>query len=256
MSYSLDPCLPLGNLDGAWERIRKSLPSIPLEKRNEFHIVVVGGGLAGSSSAATLAEQGFQVTLITYSDSPRRAHSVAAQGGINAAKQIREDDCDGVNELFVDTVRGGDFRAREASCRRLAEISSSIIDQCVAQGVPFAREYDGLLSTRRFGGALVSRTCYARGQTGQQLLYGAYQSLMRQVARRRIQLLPRRDVIEFIKLNGVIKGVVSRNLLNGKLELHRAHSGILATGGYSNVYFLSTNSLKSNASAILTPHKQ
>ena len=256
MSYSLDPCLPLGNLDGAWERIRKSLPSIPLEKRNEFHIVVVGGGLAGSSSAATLAEQGFQVTLITYSDSPRRAHSVAAQGGINAAKQIREDDCDGVNELFVDTLRGGDFRAREASCRRLAEISSSIIDQCVAQGVPFAREYDGLLSTRRFGGALVSRTFYARGQTGQQLLYGAYQSLMRQVARRRIQLLPRRDVIEFIKLNGVIRGVVSRNLLNGKLEVCRAHAVILATGGYSNVYFLSTNSLKSNASAIWRAHKQ
>ena len=256
MSYSLDPCLPLGNLDGAWDRIQKSLPSISLEKRNEFHIVVVGGGLAGSSSAATLAEQGFQVTLITYNDSPRRAHSVAAQGGINAAKQIREDDCDGVNELFVDTVRGGDFRAREASCRRLAEISSSIIDQCVAQGVPFAREYDGLLSTRRFGGALVSRTFYARGQTGQQLLYGAYQSLMRQVARRRIQLLPRRDVIEFIKLNGVIRGVVSRNLLNGKLEICRAHAVILATGGYSNVYFLSTNSLKSNASAIWRAHKQ
>ena len=256
MSYSLQPCLPLGTLDGAWERIQKELPSIPFGKKNELHIVVVGGGLAGSSAAATLAEQGFQVKLITYHDSPRRAHSVAAQGGINAAKRMRKDDCEGVNELFVDTLRGGDFRAREASCRRLAEISSSIIDQCVAQGVPFAREYDGLLSTRRFGGTLVSRTFYARGQTGQQLLYGAYQSLMRQVARRRVELLPRRDVIEFVKLNGVIRGVVSRNLLNGNLEVYRSHAVILATGGYSNVYFLSTNSIKSNASAIWRAHKQ
>ncbi len=256
MSSFLDPCLPLGKLDGAWGRIQKDYPSIPLEKRNELKIVVVGGGLSGSSVAATLAEQGFQVKLITYHDSPRRSHSVAAQGGINAAQGIRKDDFDGVNELFVDTLRGGDFRAREACCRRLAEISSSIIDQCVAQGVPFARDYDGLLSTRRFGGALVSRTFYARGQTGQQLLYGAYQSLMRQVENKRVELLPRRDVLEFIKFNGVIRGVISRNLLNGKLEVCKAHAVILATGGYSNVYFLSTNSIKSNASAIWRAHKQ
>ncbi len=256
MSHLPDPCLPTGVCDGAWQRIQTSLPSIPVEKKNGMQIVVVGGGLSGSSAAATLAEQGFHVKLITYHDSPRRAHSVAAQGGINAAKSIEEDNLDGINELFKDTVRGGDFRAREATCRRLAEISGSIIDQCVAQGVPFAREYEGVLATRRFGGAVVSRTFYARGQTGQQLLYGAYQALMRQVANQRVELLPRRDVLELIKVNGVIRGVVSRNLLSGKLEVFRAHAVILATGGYSNVYFLSTNSLKSNATAIWRAHKQ
>ena len=256
MSYLPDPCLPSGTFIGSWENKRKSLPSISAEHKSKLQIVVVGGGLSGSAAAATLAEQGYQVKLITYHDSPRRAHSVAAQGGINAARPMKEGDLDGINQLFQDTVRGGDFRAREASCQRLAEISSSIIDQCVAQGVPFAREYDGTLATRRFGGALVSRTFYARGQTGQQLLYGAYQSLMRQVANNRVKLLPRRDVLELIKVNGVIKGVVSRNLLNGDLEVYTASAVIFATGGYSNIYFLSTNSIKSNASAIWRAHRQ
>ncbi len=256
MRHLLDPCLPTGTFEGAWERQQKTLPSLTCQMRQEWKIIVVGGGLAGSSVAATLAEQGFQVRLITFHDSPRRAHSVAAQGGINAAKSMKRDDREGINQLFKDTVRGGDFRAREASCLRLAEISSSIIDQCVAQGVPFAREYDGTLATRRFGGALISRTFYARGQTGQQLLYGAYQALMRQVANKTVELLPRRDVLELVKVQGLIRGVVSRNLLNGKLEVYRAHAVLLATGGYSNVYFLSTNSIKSNASAIWRAHRQ
>ena len=219
-------------------------------------IVVVGGGLSGSAAAATLAQQGYPVKLITYQDSPRRAHSVAAQGGINAARPTDNDVDNSIQQFFEDTVRGGDFRAREASCQRLAEISSSIIDQCVAQGVPFAREYDGTLATRRFGGALVSRTFYARGQTGQQLLYGAYQALMSQVACQRVELLPRRDVLELIKVNGLIRGVISRNLVTGKIEVHKAQAVILATGGYSNVYFLSTNSMKSNATAIWRAHRQ
>ncbi len=256
MTHLPDPCLPVGALSGSWERVRDGLPSIRPEKKDGLKIVVVGAGLSGSSVSATLAEQGYRVTLITYHDSPRRAHSVAAQGGINAARPIRDSGLDGIDELFKDTLRGGDFRAREASCRRLAEISSSIIDQCVAQGVPFAREYSGELATRRFGGALLSRTFYARGQTGQQLLYGAYQSLMRQVANKRVELLPHRDVIELIKVNGVVRGVISRNLLNGELEAHKANAVILATGGYSNVYFLSTNSIKSNASVIWRAHRQ
>ncbi len=248
--------LPLGQLDGAWEKIKNNFPSINSESKNQKSIIVVGGGLSGASAAATLAEQGYQVSLITYNDSPRRAHSVAAQGGINAAKAKKGDDVDVIKELFADTLRGGDYRAREAECQRLAEISSSIIDKCVAQGVPFAREYNGKLATRRFGGALISRTFYARGQTGQQLLYGAYQALMCQVSNHRVRLLTRRDVLELIKVDGVINGVITRNLIDGKLEIYLAQAVILATGGYSNIYFLSTNSMKSNASAIWRAHKQ
>ena len=250
-----NPRLPSGPVSDAWRRTKEDLPLIsPLRKR-ELTVLVVGTGLAGSSAAATLAEQGYRVKVITFHDSPRRAHSVAAQGGINAARPVAVDG-DSVSRLFRDTVRGGDFRAREAGCHRLAEISSSIIDQCVAQGVPFAREYGGTLATRNFGGSLVSRTFYARGQTGQQLLYGAYQALMRQVQLGRIELLPRRDLVELIRIDGVARGVICRNLLSGAIETHTGHAVVLASGGYSNVYFLSTNALKSNASAIWRAHEQ
>jgi succinate dehydrogenase / fumarate reductase flavoprotein subunit len=255
MSPLPDPRLPAGPPADAWRRLRAELPLIsPLRKR-QLRVLVVGTGLAGASAAATLAEQGYQVTVLTYHDSPRRAHSVAAQGGINAAKNYAGDG-DSIERLFADTMRGGDFRAREAGCMRLAELSGGIIDQAVAQGVPFAREYGGTLATRSFGGALVSRTFYARGQTGQQLLYGATQALLRQVAKGRITLLPRRDVLELITVDGVARGVVARQLLTGELELHTAQAVLLATGGYSNVFFLSTNALKSNATAIWRAHRQ
>ncbi|MCH2566797.1 MAG: fumarate reductase/succinate dehydrogenase flavoprotein subunit [Prochlorococcus sp. ALOHA_A2.0_51] len=250
-----DPRLPSGTIADAWNRTQGSLPLISPSRKRELQLLVVGTGLAGASAAATLAEQGYQVRVISFHDSPRRAHSVAAQGGINAARPLLVDG-DSVSRLFADTLRGGDFRAREAGCQRLAEISSAIIDQCVAQGVPFAREYDGTLSTRRMGGASVSRTFYARGQTGQQLLCGAYQALMRQVALGQVELLCRRDVLELIKVDGVARGVVCRDLLSGELEVHTAQAVLLATGGYSNVYFLSTNALKSNASAIWRAHRQ
>ncbi|TVS07270.1 MAG: fumarate reductase/succinate dehydrogenase flavoprotein subunit [Cyanobium sp. PLM2.Bin73] len=255
MSALPDPRLPAGPIADAWRRTREQLPLIsPLRKR-QLRVLVVGTGLAGASAAATLAEQGYRVTVLTYHDSPRRAHSVAAQGGINAARPVAVDG-DSVSRLFADTLRGGDFRAREAGCMRLAELSSGIIDQCVAQGVPFAREYGGTLATRSFGGALVSRTFYARGQTGQQLLYGATAALLRQVAAGRITLLPRRDVLELITVDGVARGVVARHLLTGALEVHSAQAVLLATGGYSNVFFLSTNALKSNATAIWRAHRQ
>ncbi|MEY4297641.1 MAG: binding site:Fumarate reductase/succinate dehydrogenase [Cyanobacteriota bacterium] len=250
-----DARLPAGPIAGAWRRTREELPLVsPLRKR-QLRVLVVGTGLAGASAAATLAEQGYRVTVLSYHDSPRRAHSVAAQGGINAARD-NAGDGDSISRLFADTLRGGDFRAREAGCMRLAELSSAIIDQAVAQGVPFAREYGGMLATRSFGGALVSRTFYARGQTGQQLLYGATQALLRQVAAGRITLLCRRDLVELITVDGVARGAVARNLLTGELEVHTAQAVLLATGGYSNVYFLSTNALKSNASAIWRAHRQ
>ncbi|MEB3254981.1 MAG: fumarate reductase/succinate dehydrogenase flavoprotein subunit [Synechococcaceae cyanobacterium] len=250
-----DPRLPTGPLDTAWQRCRAELPLISPPNKRRLRLLVVGSGLAGASAAASLAEQGYRVQLLTYHDSPRRAHSVAAQGGINAARNYANDG-DSVQRLFRDTVKGGDFRAREAGCHRLAEISGAIIDQCVAQGVPFAREYGGTLATRSFGGAQVSRTFYARGQTGQQLLYGAYQALMRQVAAGRVELLPRRDMLDLITVDGVARGVVSRHQLSGALEAFTAHAVLLATGGYSNVYFLSTNAVKSNASAILAAHRR
>ena len=253
MSGLPDPRLPHGPIADAWRRTRESLPLISPLRKGKIDILVVGTGLAGASTAATLAQQGYKVTVLSFHDSPRRAHSVAAQGGINAARQVAVDG-DSVSRLFSDTLKGGDFRAREAGCQRLAEISSDIIDQCVAQGVPFAREYGGSLATRSFGGALVSRTFYARGQTGQQLLYGAYQALMRQVELGRVRLLPRRDMLELITIDGVARGVVARHLLTGELEVHTAQTVLLCSGGYSNVYFLSTNALKSNASAIWRSH--
>lgn len=250
-----DPRLPAGPLPGAWQRCREALPLLAPARRRQLRILVVGTGLAGASAAATLAEQGYQVRVITYHDSPRRAHSVAAQGGINAARNYAGDG-DSVERLFQDTIRGGDFRAREAGCYRLAELSGAIIDQCVAQGVPFARDYGGTLSTRSFGGTLVSRTFYARGQTGQQLLYGAYQALMRQVAAGRVELLPRRELLELVTVDGVARGAICRNLLSGALETHTAHAVLLASGGYANVFHLSTNAVKSNASAIWRAHRQ
>lgn len=255
MSGLPDAQLPGGPLPQAWQHCKEGLPLVSPQRKRQLRLLVVGSGLAGASAAATLAEQGYQVRLLSFHDSPRRAHSVAAQGGINAARP-RAADGDSISRLFADTVRGGDFRAREAGCWRLAEISSGIIDQCVAQGVPFAREYGGTLATRNFGGALVSRTFYARGQTGQQLLYGAYQALMRQVAAGRVELLCRRDVLEIITVEGVARGVVARHLISGELEVHTAQAVLLASGGYSNVYFLSTNALKSNASAIWRAHRQ
>ena len=250
-----DPRIPAGPVAGAWTRCREGLPLIsPLRKR-QFTVVVVGSGLAGASAAAALAEQGYRVRLVTFHDSPRRAHSVAAQGGINAAKNTANDG-DSIARLFADTVRGGDFRAREAGCHRLAEISGAIIDQAVALGVPFAREYGGTLATRSFGGALVSRTFYARGQTGQQLLYGSYQALMRQVAAGRVELLSRRDMVELVTVDGVARGVVCRHLVSGAVETITGHAVLLATGGYSNVYYLSTNALQSNASAIWRAHRK
>jgi succinate dehydrogenase / fumarate reductase flavoprotein subunit len=252
---ALDPRLPSGPVETAWQRCRAELPLISPQNKRCLRVLVVGSGLAGAAAAATLAEQGYQVRLVTYHDSPRRAHSVAAQGGINAAKNYANDG-DSIQRLFRDTVKGGDFRAREVGCHRLAEISGAIIDHCVAQGVPFAREYGGTLATRSFGGAQVSRTFYARGQTGQQLLYGAYQALMRQVAAGRVELLSRRDVLDLITVDGVARGVVCRHQLSGALEAVSAHAVLLASGGYSNVYFLSTNAVKSNASAILAAHRR
>ena len=252
---ALDPRVPTGAVEAAWQCCRSDLPLISPPNKRRLRLLVVGSGLAGASAAASLAEQGYRVQLLTYHDSPRRAHSVAAQGGINAARNYANDG-DSVQRLFRDTVKGGDFRAREAGCHRLAEISGAIIDQCVAQGVPFAREYGGTLATRSFGGAQVSRTFYARGQTGQQLLYGAYQALMRQVAAGRVELLTRRDMLELITVDGVARGVVSRHQLSGALEVFTAHAVLLASGGYANVYFLSTNAVKSNASAILAAHRR
>ena len=249
------PRLPAGPLDSAWQRCREGLPLISPANKRKLRVLVVGSGLAGASAAATLAEQGYRVQLVTYHDSPRRAHSVAAQGGINAAKNYAGDG-DSIDRLFRDTVKGGDFRAREAGCHRLAEISGAIIDQCVAQGVPFARDYGGTLANRSFGGALVSRTFYARGQTGQQLLYGAYQALMRQVAAGRVELLTRREMVELICVDGVARGVVCRHALSGALETFTANAVLLASGGYSNVFYLSTNAVKSNASAIWRAHLQ
>ena len=255
MSGLPDPRLPSGPLADAWRRTRETSPLISPLRKSQIDILVVGTGLAGASTAATLAQQGYRVTVLSFHDSPRRAHSVAAQGGINAARAVAVDG-DSISRLFSDTLKGGDFRAREAGCQRLAEISSGIIDQCVAQGVPFAREYGGSLATRSFGGALVSRTFYARGQTGQQLLYGAYQALMRQVELGRVRLLTRRDVLELITIDGIARGVVARHLLTGELEVHTARTVLLCSGGYSNVYFLSTNALKSNASAIWRAHRK
>ncbi len=250
----LDAKIPAGPLAEKWQRhLFESKLVSPANKR-KFTVIVVGGGLAGASAAATLAEQGYQVKNFCLQDTPRRSHSIAAQGGINAAKNYRNDG-DSVFRLFYDTIKGGDFRAREANVYRLAQLSNNIIDQAVAQGVPFAREYGGHLANRSFGGAQVSRTFYARGQTGQQLLLGAYGALMRQVQGGRITLFSRRELVELVVIDGRARGIITRNLRSGDLERHAADAVVLATGGYGNVYFLSTNAMSSNVSALWRAYK-
>jgi len=252
---TLEAKIPAGPLENKWDKHRFDLKLENPSNRRKFNIIVVGTGLAGSSASATLAELGYNVKTFCIQDSPRRAHSIAAQGGINAAKNYQNDG-DSIWRLFYDTIKGGDFRSREANVYRLAQISNHIIDQCVAQGVPFARDYGGLLTNRSFGGAQVSRTFYSRGQTGQQLLLGAYRALSRQVASGKVTLHPRRDILDLVLVDGKARGVVARNLISGEIECHSAHAVILATGGYANVFFLSTNAMASNVSAIFRAYRK
>ncbi|WP_431959876.1 fumarate reductase/succinate dehydrogenase flavoprotein subunit [Actinacidiphila sp. bgisy160] len=238
-----------------WDRRRFEAKLVNPANRRKHTVIVVGTGLAGGSAGATLAEQGYHVVQFCYQDSPRRAHSIAAQGGINAAKNYRNDG-DSVHRLFYDTVKGGDFRARESNVHRLAEVSVQIIDQCVAQGVPFAREYGGLLDTRSFGGVQVSRTFYARGQTGQQLLLGAYQALSRQIDAGNVELHPRTEMLDLIVVDGRARGIVARDLVTGEVSVHMGDAVVLATGGYGNVFYLSTNAKGSNATAIWRAHRR
>lgn len=251
----LDSKIPAGPVETKWDRHRANLKLVNPANKRKFDLIVVGTGLAGASAAASLAELGYNVRAFCIHDSPRRAHSIAAQGGINAAKNYPNDN-DSVWRLFYDTVKGGDFRAREANVYRLAQVSNEIIDQCVAQGVPFAREYGGYLANRSFGGAQVSRTFYARGQTGQQLLLGAYSALMRQVDRKKVELFPRREMLDLVVVDGHARGIICRNLVTGQIERHAAHAVILATGGYGNVYFLSTNAMNSNVTAAWRCHRR
>ena len=244
----LDSKVPGGALPEKWDRYRFDLKLVNPANKRKFNVIVVGTGLAGGSAAASLAELGYNVKNFCIQDSPRRAHSIAAQGGINAAKNYQNDG-DSIWRLFYDTVKGGDFRAREANVYRLAQISNNIIDQCVAQGVPFAREYGGLLANRSFGGAQVSRTFYARGQTGQQLLLGAYSALSRQVANGKVTLMPRREMLDVVVVDGRARGIITRNLVTGEMERHVADAVVLCTGGYGNVFFLSTNAMASNVTA-------
>src|ERR1700741_473105 len=255
MSTTLDSKVPSGALDKKWDKHRGESKLVAPNNRSKFDIIVVGSGLAGASAAATLSELGYHVKAFCFQDSPRRAHSIAAQGGINAAKNYHNDG-DSVYRLFYDTVKGGDFRAREVNVYRLAQVSVNIIDQCVAQGVPFAREYGGLLDNRSFGGAQVSRTFYARGQTGQQLLLGAYQALERQIGLGSVKMYPRMDMLDLIVVDGHARGIVTRSLIDGKIEVHMADAVVLATGGYGNVFFLSTNAKGSNATAIWRAYKR
>src|SRR5271154_1381748 len=251
----LDARIPSGPIEKRWDDARFNMKLVNPANKRKYSVIVVGSGLAGGSAAASLAELGYQVSCYCFQDSPRRAHSVAAQGGINAAKNYQNDG-DSVYRLFYDTIKGGDFRSREANVHRLAEVSVNIIDQCVAQGVPFAREYSGYLSNRSFGGAQVSRTFYARGQTGQQLLLGAYQALMRQVGLGQVALFPRSEMLELVVVNGHAKGIVARDMVTGKISSHSADAVVLATGGYGNVYYLSTYGRGSNATAIWRAHKK
>jgi len=252
---TLNNKIPGGPMESKWERHKFDLKLVNPANKRKFKVIVVGTGLAGASAAASLSELGYQVQAFCIHESPRRAHSIAAQGGINAAKNYKNDG-DSVHRLFYDTVKGGDYRAREANVHRLAEVSVSIIDHCVAQGVPFAREYGGYLDNRSFGGTQVSRTFYARGQTGQQLLIGAYSQMMKEVARGGVELFTRREMLDLVVSEGRACGIVVRNLISGKLETHTADAVILATGGYSNVFFLSTNARLSNVTAAWRAHKR
>jgi succinate dehydrogenase / fumarate reductase flavoprotein subunit len=251
----LDAKIPVAPLPDKWNRCRFELKLVSPANKRKFEIIVVGTGLAGASASASLAEMGYNVKTFCIQDSPRRAHSIAAQGGINAAKNYPNDG-DSIWRLFYDTIKGGDFRAREGNVYRLAQVSNLIIDQCVAQGIPFAREYGGLLANRSFGGAQVSRTFYARGQTGQQLLLGAYSSLMRQVAAGRVTMFPRREMLDLVLVDGQARGIVVRNLITGEIERHAAHAVVLATGGYGNVFFLSTNGMACNVTASFRAYKK
>jgi len=246
---------PTGPIETRWERQRFNLKLVNPANKRKYTVIMVGTGLAGGSGAASLAELGYNVKCFCFQDSPRRAHSIAAQGGINAAKNYHNDG-DSVYRLFYDTVKGGDFRARESNVYRLAQISLNIIDQCVAQGVPFAREYSGYLDNRSFGGAQVSRTFYARGQTGQQLLLGAYQALEKEIGKGTVKMFPRTEMLDLIVIEGKARGIVTRNLITGAIESHLADAVVLGTGGYGNVYYLSTNAKGSNATAIWRAHKR
>ena len=252
---NLNSGVPKGDLKHKWTNYKDSIDLVnPANKRN-IDVIVVGTGLAGGSASATLAELGYNVKTFCYQDSPRRAHSIAAQGGINAAKNYQGDG-DSTYRLFYDTVKGGDYRSREANVYRLAEVSTNIIDQCVAQGVPFARDYGGLLDNRSFGGVLVSRTFYAKGQTGQQLLLGAYSAMNRQIARGKIKMYNRHEMLDVVIVDGKARGIIARNLTTGEIERHSAHAVVLASGGYGNVYFLSTNAMGSNVTAAWKAHKK
>ena len=251
----LDSHIPSGPMAMKWSKHKQDSKLINPKNKRKFTILVVGSGLAGSSAAATLSELGYKVKCFCFQDSPRRAHSIAAQGGINAAKNYQNDG-DSVHRLFYDTVKGGDFRAREANVHRLAEVSVNIIDQCVAQGVPFAREYGGMLANRSFGGAQVSRTFYARGQTGQQLLLGAYSALNKEIAAGGVQMYPRTEMLDVVTVDGQAKGIITRNLVTGKIEAHAGDAVLLCTGGYGNVFYLSTNAMGCNVTATWRAHKK
>ena len=251
----LDSKIPEGPIAQKWDKHKFDVKLVNPANKRKYDIIVVGTGLAGASAAATFGELGYNVKAFCFQDSPRRAHSIAAQGGINAAKNYQNDG-DSVFRLFYDTVKGGDYRSREANVYRLAQVSVNIIDQCVAQGVPFARDYGGLLANRSFGGAQVSRTFYARGQTGQQLLLGAYSALNRQIAYGKVKMFPRTEMLDLVMVEGKARGIVVRNLITGKIESHSAHAVVLATGGYGNVFFLSTNAMGSNVTAAWRAHKK
>ena len=251
----LESNVPEGPLEKKWEKHRFDMKLVNPANKRKYHVIVVGSGLAGASAAASLGELGYNVSCFCYQDSPRRAHSIAAQGGINAAKNYQNDG-DSIYRLFYDTVKGGDYRSREANVYRLAQLSVNIIDQCVAQAVPFAREYGGLLDNRSFGGAQVSRTFYARGQTGQQLLLGAFQALERQIALGRVKMFPRHEMLDLVLVDGQAKGIVTRNLVSGTITSYAADAVVLATGGYANVFYLSTNAKASNATAIWRAYRR
>ncbi len=252
---NLDPKIPAGPISDKWTSHKFSMKLVNPANRRKYRVIVVGSGLAGAAASASLAEQGYNVSCFCYQDSPRRAHSIAAQGGINAAKNYQNDG-DSIYRLFYDTVKGGDYRSREANVYRLAEVSADIIDQCVSQGVPFAREYGGLLANRSFGGAQVSRTFYARGQTGQQLLLGAYAGLSRQIGLGKVKMYNRHEMLDLVKIDGHAKGVIVRNMVTGEISRHAADCVVLATGGYGNVFFLSTNAQGCNVTAAYRAHKR
>ncbi|HUP66387.1 MAG TPA: succinate dehydrogenase (quinone) flavoprotein subunit, partial [Thermoanaerobaculia bacterium] len=251
----MDGRVPKGPIENRWDEAKFTMKLVNPNNKRKFRVIVVGAGLAGASASATLGELGYEVSCFVFHDSPRRAHSIAAQGGINAAKNYQNDG-DSIQRLFYDTVKGGDFRARESNVYRLAQVSVNIIDQCVAQGVPFAREYGGYLDNRSFGGAQVKRTFYARGQTGQQLLLGAYQALERQIAAGTVRMHTRTEMLDLIVVDGEARGIVVRDLVSGKISSHFADAVVLGTGGYSNVFYLSTNAKYCNATAIWRAHRK